>query len=83
MILNTKEAHQFLVEYMPLLEESGFLVAAGRVAGRLHFGPHGDRLSTRHRPAAQTGGYSAALRGQIGAAASAGAAGLNGGGWHV
>ena len=25
--LNTKEAHQFLVEYMPLLEESGFLVA--------------------------------------------------------
>lgn len=26
--LTTKEAHQFLVEYMPLLEESGFLVAA-------------------------------------------------------
>jgi len=27
LILNTKEAHRFLVEYMPLLEESGFLVA--------------------------------------------------------
>ena len=26
--LTTKEAHQFLVEYKPLLEESGFLVAA-------------------------------------------------------